>query len=184
MKKIDLINKTFGDLLVVDFAYNRNNKNYFLCQCNCGNTSIVPVYRLASGKTKSCGCRKTSSQRSIKKSTNPWFVNGILQKGLNPFFRRCAMVKGNAKKKNLCFELDGNYIEELFNRQNGLCYFSHIPLSLDSNSQYSMSIDRLNSKIGYTKENSVLVCRSINYLKACLTPEETFKFIKDIVDYS
>lgn len=39
--------------------------SFWKCQCDCGNTCVVSVDRLNSGKTKSCGClsREKASQR-------------------------------------------------------------------------------------------------------------------------
>jgi hypothetical protein len=58
MKKIDLINKRFGRLTVIKDTGEINNKYYpiWLCRCDCGNTCKIPIHRVMSGNTKSCGC--------------------------------------------------------------------------------------------------------------------------------
>ena len=48
----DLKNKRFGKLFVIE--YNGNGK--WLCQCDCGNKTIVRSDYLKTGHTKSCGC--------------------------------------------------------------------------------------------------------------------------------
>lgn len=49
----------FGSLIVIH--YQQSDKNYnsmWLCQCECGNQTLVRTQALKSGRTKSCGCQK------------------------------------------------------------------------------------------------------------------------------
>lgn len=59
---IDLTGKTFGGLTVI-----KRGKDYirpsdgtarpqWICQCKCGNTTLVLGDKLRHGKTRSCGC--------------------------------------------------------------------------------------------------------------------------------
>lgn len=57
----DKIGKKYGRLLIIEFLYKKPNQNkagykyYYLCQCDCGETTIAERYSI--GKTKnSCGC--------------------------------------------------------------------------------------------------------------------------------
>lgn len=64
MKKLDLKNKQFGDLLVIDEAKPYVSpkgyvKSQWRCKCVCGNEVIVMSSHLTTGHTISCGCRKT-----------------------------------------------------------------------------------------------------------------------------
>lgn len=63
MKKQDLINKTFGDLLVVDeseiyISPKGYRKRMWKCRCICGNECVVMGSHLTSGHTTSCGCQR------------------------------------------------------------------------------------------------------------------------------
>lgn len=55
-----LVGKKFGRLTVLKRAPRpegvKGNDAYWLCQCDCGNTTIVMGKSLKNGKTKSCGC--------------------------------------------------------------------------------------------------------------------------------
>jgi len=48
----------------------------YLCQCECGNKTIVPYSRLKAGRVKSCGCldyeQKVTHGLAYKKSYNVW----------------------------------------------------------------------------------------------------------------
>lgn len=59
-KVIDMTNKKFGRLTVLKRVQNNKKREaQWLCQCDCGNTKIVPGWYLRNGITKSCGCIKT-----------------------------------------------------------------------------------------------------------------------------
>lgn len=55
-KVIDMIGQKVGLLTVEERADNVNGQAYWLCQCECGNKTIVSGQYLRNGKVKSCGC--------------------------------------------------------------------------------------------------------------------------------
>lgn len=56
---IDLTGKRYGRLVCLkDSGRDKNRKVLWLCKCDCGNKTVVPVGNLISGNTKSCGCLK------------------------------------------------------------------------------------------------------------------------------
>ena len=52
----NLAGQRFGKLLVIERAPNRGRNTAWLCKCDCGESKVVPAYRLKSGRTASCGC--------------------------------------------------------------------------------------------------------------------------------
>jgi len=56
MRKLDLKGKRFGRLMVIEAMENIGTYSAWLCQCDCGNKTIVATRNLQSGGTKSCGC--------------------------------------------------------------------------------------------------------------------------------
>lgn len=56
IKKKDLTGQIFGRLTVISHAYNKDGRQYWNCQCSCGNLTIVSTHSLTSGNTQSCGC--------------------------------------------------------------------------------------------------------------------------------
>lgn len=79
----------------------------------------------------------------------------------------------NAAKRSLRLglecELDWLWVVDSYHNQNGSCSLTNIPFQLEKDElrdtikgPFRMSIDRINPKIGYTKENSRLVCVAIN----------------------
>ena len=57
MAGLYLEGQQFGRLTVKHFhGYTKNASKLWLCECECGNTTVVSTHRLVSGHTKSCGC--------------------------------------------------------------------------------------------------------------------------------
>lgn len=62
-QKIDITNNRFGKLVAIKEVEPRISPSgkvfrRYLCQCDCGNTTIATMEHLKSGHTKSCGCYK------------------------------------------------------------------------------------------------------------------------------
>lgn len=56
-KPIDLTGQRFGRLVVIGRSLeSKHGEATWLCQCDCGNTSIVRGSYLRGGNTQSCGC--------------------------------------------------------------------------------------------------------------------------------
>lgn len=70
MGAIDETGNRYGKLVVLerDFSKPKSKKNCFwLCQCDCGNKTIVLGTKLRKGETKSCGClvKEVNSKNAI-----------------------------------------------------------------------------------------------------------------------
>src|SRR3972149_1292830 len=75
MKKIDLVNKKFGKLMVLEFAYLKNGRRFWKCKCDCGNISLVYSGNLTASHTQSCGCiqKETCGQMgNSRKNITAW----------------------------------------------------------------------------------------------------------------
>ncbi len=56
-KKIDLIGKRYGKLVVIEQAFGHCKKGiYWVCKCDCGNEKIIYGASLRRELTSSCGC--------------------------------------------------------------------------------------------------------------------------------
>ena len=71
----------------------------------------------------------------------------------------------------------------MWEKQQGHCAYSFIKMKLEPNTPYSVSVERINSSIGYTKENTVLVCNAVNRMKTDLNPELFFEFCSAIAHH-
>lgn len=74
--KIDLVNKIFGRLTVIEDSGKRNNgRIIWKCKCNCGNECYVDTNRLTQNNTQSCGCfhREFIANLNVNDLTNQKF---------------------------------------------------------------------------------------------------------------
>eukprot|EP01083_Nonionella_stella_P189036 698181_1 len=56
------------------------------------------------------------------------------------------------------FNLTMQDICDMLQKQQFRCYYSRIPMAFRPNSDWKCSIERLNNRLGYTKDNCVLIC--------------------------
>lgn len=93
---------------------------------------------------------------------------------------RLGNTKNRAIKKQMQFDLDLSFLEELYAKQDGKCYYSGIPLNLSNNAcrHDSLSTDRLDPIKGYTKGNVVFCSFSINSLKGTMNESEFKEYLK------
>ncbi len=79
----DISNIRFGRLVPKSIQYTKNNKRYWLCQCDCGQQTVVRQDQITIGKTTSCGCYMREVQlnnlakRQIKKPPKEKFPKPI-----------------------------------------------------------------------------------------------------------
>lgn len=71
------------------------------------------------------------------------------------------------------------YLIDLWNEQNGVCAITNKPMSFKKNNLYTVSIDRIDSNIGYFEGNIQLVCKAINLAKGQHTNNEIIEFWAD-----
>ena len=68
-KKIDLVGKRFGRLIVLaDVGKDKCANRVWRCKCDCGNLVNVPGNKLRTGRTKSCGCYREDVRPFLHRS--------------------------------------------------------------------------------------------------------------------
>lgn len=79
----DIIGQTFGSLSIIEFSHKDSaSRNYFECQCTCGNRKVVQQSNLLSGRSTSCGCsRKTVTTQRV----NPDATQNIILESDEPY---------------------------------------------------------------------------------------------------
>ena len=77
-------------------------------------------------------------------------------------------------------EINGNFLETLKEKHNGMCYWLNIPIDFTMEDRLRKpSLDRLDNSIGYRKDNVVLTTVFANTGRRDATIEEMLKFISD-----
>lgn len=132
----------------------------------CGEIkSINDFYKSQrSSKCKTCTLNITREYKKRKRKS----VEFKKSEGLKQKERRVRLWQNtlihDSKRKGMEHTLTVEDIKEMYNKQNGLCYWFKIPLIPSNENKHPQqpSLDRLDRKKGYTKDNVVLCCYSAN----------------------
>ena len=104
---------------------------------------------------------------------------------LTPSLRFRKVVNGaksRAKEKGVQFCLAITDIENLWEKQNGLCFYTREPLTLEPNNRRTISLDRIKPSLGYVLKNVVLCCDIINKMKWDMNDEEMLEWCQRVVN--
>jgi hypothetical protein len=79
-------------------------------------------------------------------------------------------------------EIDENFILDLYEKQNGKCYWFNVDLTPSNEAKYPWqpSLDRLDRTKGYTKDNVVLACYTANIGRNTTSAETFNMFVLDL----
>lgn len=83
------------------------------------------------------------------------------------------VTKARNRSKEVSETLSEEYLLFLWEQQEGKCKYSGLPLSYEVNHPDTVSLDRIDSSIGYIEGNLQLVSTTVNRIKLDLG-EETF----------
>ena len=99
----------------------------------------------------------------------------------SPFTDTLRRVRSRVKRKAYGMDIDKDFLEELWDRQCGRCALTNVPMDIDEHSPlFSKSLDRIDSNLGYTKDNVQWVCRAINLAKGAHSDEELTAWIQAV----
>jgi hypothetical protein len=91
-------------------------------------------------------------------------------------------IKESKQRKNIESIITTEEVVDVFNKQNGKCYYTNYPLEISHRNKtpYSLSIDRIDSNKGYTIDNIVLCCSIVNRMKMDDDVNHFIQLCKDI----
>ncbi len=148
-----------------------------LCKV-CGVTDPLLFYPKSKSKCKICTSKhglqrleQNPDKKELNKERSKQWQNE------NIFRYRWLRARYRALEKKIDFNLTPEFLEQQWDRQNGLCFYTAQPMKAEKSEQFdSVSVDRIDSDKGYTPDNVVL-CRSIcNIMKNSMTCD-TFKIL-------
>lgn len=142
----------------------KNGTYVWECKCVCGNIVMIPTSRIKNGRSKSCGC-----WRARKKNH---FWKGYCDVSGN----RISEIRLRAKKKGWDFDLDAEFLWNLYIKQDKKCAISGLPITMNDNA----SVDRIDSKQGYIRANVWWVHKDINKMKMDLDLNTFINYCKTI----
>jgi hypothetical protein len=92
-------------------------------------------------------------------------------------------AKKSAAKRQQIFLLTVNDIVACWNDQLGVCAYSGRQMTLDAGQLHTVSIERIDSQIGYTPANTILVCQAINRMKSNFAFEDFYSLCSDVAKF-
>lgn len=140
------------------------------CQC------IKPLSEWYTNNLSRCiECEKLRGP--IKLLTKQKKNNSSLENYLNNKLVECKQRKKLPTCTLTLEDLLGQY-----SKQEGLCYYSGrvMELALKTDTVNSLSIDRIDSRIGYNRDNIVLCCSIVNFMKQEYPVELFLKMCNEI----
>lgn len=140
------------------------------CQ-NCKNISNLGKSNLI--RTKDC---KFCTPRNNLGPLNPrWRGGKIIPKD---YF---SALKRNSISRNLDFNISIDFIESLYEKQKGLCFYTGENIDFFTK---TASLDRINSNIGYIETNVQWVHKDINAIKTDIHHDKFIQYMLLISSYS
>lgn len=119
-------------------------------------------------------CCKDGNSRSRTK------LNSTIEGRAKVFLRN---AEKSAKKRNQEFSLTIADVVNCWIAQLGICAYSGRKMTLLHGQLETVSIERIDSKIGYTKDNTILVCQAINRMKSDFGFEDFYELCRDVADF-
>ena len=93
-----------------------------------------------------------------KRNTRDGFLNCIFQNA--KMHAKVRLEKGRVEA-GIC-DITRQDIDDLWETQEGKCYYSNIPMVTRPNSDWQCSLERLDQELGYIKSNIALCCSEFN----------------------
>jgi hypothetical protein len=104
-------------------------------------------------------------------------------KDIDSWICKCIKhAKASDKRLKRVFDLDFDYVKEMYNIQGGNCLLSGNKMLHERNNLFSLSIDRIDPKFGHIKGNIQLVCQAINLAKREYSNEHLVDFLDSCLE--
>jgi hypothetical protein len=121
---------------------------------------------------KEC-CKKGNQKSRIK-------VNSTIEGRAKIFLQN---AKKSAKKRNQEFSLEIPDVVGFWHDQQMICAYSGLEMTLDAGKLNTVSIERIDSNIGYTKDNTILVCQAINRMKSDFSYQDFYMLCQSVAKF-
>lgn len=160
------IGDIFGKLTVTSIDYDEKLLKYnYTCRCECGNSALYRrLTRRQSVECNNCVIKTIGLKNTLP--NNGAALNVVISK-----------YKKRAKAKNIKFSLTPEMFVALISQP---CHYCKSPPIKDYKGFVRNGIDRIDSKYGYTIDNSQPCCLICNRAKSDLTNDEFIAWINKL----
>lgn len=166
------------------FPNSKSRSLYWLVQCDCGELAWRNSTVIQSGKSTRC---KRCGNKVYIDETGMVKVNSIILSKYNQTMQGLPTRKYRGRKPKLTFNISIEYLNNLYEEQRHICALSGISLEPNLNltmQQQNMSIDRIDSNIGYEEGNIQWVDKRINMMKGSLSNKEFIELCTKVAEHN
>jgi len=169
MKRIDLlIGSKYGEWLVLSRVESKNHGSRWNCKCSCGSIREVQQQNLLKGLSTKCrACCKQAA-------------------GESAFHSIIKAYKESAKVRSLEYALSEEKVRSLITSDCAYCGCepSLVRRIKGCHGSFTFNgIDRKDSSLGYTEDNSVPCCKTCNYMKRSMSVEDFIAHVQRVAEY-
>jgi len=161
----DYTNKRMGKLLFLERISPNKTKGAkdfkWKAICDCGNEYIILAHSIKTMKLQACLSCVRENKRKFK------YI----------YSHNYQSAKTSAKARNHEFAITGEYMDDLFEKQNKKCPYSGVELTFTkwgSDDSGTASLDRIDSSKGYIEGNVQWIHKRINIMKNNMDEKELF----------
>jgi hypothetical protein len=125
-------------------------------------------------------CRACFRQRSSRNQKLRHHAGGVT-------YHLSYIARGTrlrARKNKIEFDIDANFLNSLLEAQGGLCAISKVCLTFTKGKGHiptNASVDRIDPRKGYTKDNVQLVASQVNTMKSNLSLTQLAEWCKQVI---
>jgi hypothetical protein len=160
----------YGRLIILSkkiITKNNQNKKAFLCRCDCGKEKIIRIDALISGRSNSCGCLQKEA-----------IIAAHLKHGESVVGKRTRLYIIWSSMKNRCFNPNSKSFKNYGGKgisiiKEWLNYKIFKSWALSNGYSDKLTIDRINSNMGYCPSNCRWISKAENTSLAHLGIERT-----------
>lgn len=186
----DLTGQKFHKLTVIQRLNTQKYKSYEnQCQCECGKIVTVTTHDLSCGRIKCCGDKSCLTRKPTINRKKPVFTKiRDISKNKNPRWKGYKDIPGKfwsnlqreATSRNKDFTINIEYLQTLWEQQNGICAISGLKIEFGKNR--TASLDRKDSKHGYVIGNVQWIHSMVNLMKYNYPQDKFIAMCKTISD--
>ena len=122
-------------------------------------------------------CKKCCTEANIKSRNKQ---NATIEGRARVFLLN---AKKGAAKRGHEFALTIKDIADCWNDQQEICAYSGRKMTLLPSQLNTVSIERIDSSVGYTKDNTILVCHAVNRMKSDFEFDNFYNFCRDVATF-
>lgn len=151
------VGNTYGHLTIIGFFYDATKRRMAVCRCSCGQETTIFTGLFKRITTPSCGCKPIGNYQGCESLSGAFY----------------SRMREGAKRRELAFDVTKEELWHLYEKQQGKCALTGAPVHLDPHvlKNCTASVDRIDSKKGYTPENVQWVHKDINRMKQTFSQE-------------